>query len=355
MIGRPWIDARLPGERQLRYPTRGAESVRVPEVIRKCVCFVFHEKQDGTRIPFGTAFFMSVPREQGLSGYYGFVVTARHVLAKISERRQDGKFWLRLNATAGGVAWLETNVSEWFTHPDESLADDIAVLPQAFPSDQIDLLTIDTSSAATEAIIAENDIGVGDELFFPGLFVNHHGQERNIPIVRVGNIAAMPGEPIKTQNFGSLEAYLVEARSIGGLSGSPVFVHLGLHRWIDGEIKQAQTGGPLGEHGIFYLLGLVHGHYEVEAARQDDAVADGLSEEAINQGIAIVVPVTRILDNINRTEWVEGRETRDKAEADALLPVEDAGSPEGEAEFERFEDLTRKLVNTPKPKDESES
>lgn len=32
-----------------------------------------------------------------------------------------------------------------------------------------------------------------------------------------------PDERILTDNYGDMEAYLVEARSIGGLSGSPVF------------------------------------------------------------------------------------------------------------------------------------
>jgi hypothetical protein len=49
-----------------------------------------------------------------------------------------------------------------------------------------------------------------------GLFSEHQGAERNIPIVRVGNIAAMPEEPVLTTSWGAIDAYLIEARSIGG-------------------------------------------------------------------------------------------------------------------------------------------
>ena len=77
----------------------------------------------------------------------------------------------------------------------------------------------------TEKVIKENEIEVGEEVFVTGLFSHHHGQSKNIPIVRVGNISAMPEEKIQTKEH-LMDAYLIEARSIGGLSGSPVFVIL---------------------------------------------------------------------------------------------------------------------------------
>ena len=79
---------------------------------------------------------------------------------------------------------------------------------------------------ATDKVINDNAIGVGDEVFLTGLFANHIGQQRNLPIIRVGNIALMPEEPVQHPSLGPIDAYLIEARSIGGLSGSPVFVHL---------------------------------------------------------------------------------------------------------------------------------
>ena len=83
-------------------------------------------------------------------------------------------------------------------------------------------------------------IRVGSPVGLTGLFVHHHGSSRNIPIVRSGNIAAMTDEPVSTRR-GLMTAFLVEVRSIGGLSGSPVFAE-----------GVAETG----------VIGLVHGHFD---------------------------------------------------------------------------------------------
>jgi hypothetical protein len=81
-----------------------------------------------------------------------------------------------------------------------------------------------------------------------------HGRQRNIPIVRIGNVASMPHEPVATKNRGAIEAYLVEARSVGGLSGSPVLVQLGIVR-----PKTDDPGADLDFHmgkRTWYLLGV---------------------------------------------------------------------------------------------------
>jgi hypothetical protein len=50
----------------------------------------------------------------------------------------------------------------------------------------------------------------------------HEGRQKNSPTARFGNIAQMPNEPVIIKRF-EQECFLVEARSIGGYSGSPVF------------------------------------------------------------------------------------------------------------------------------------
>jgi hypothetical protein len=243
------------------------------------------------------------------------------------------------------VQYVVSHVDQWLTHPDATLVDDVAVLAWAPPAELVDYLVYPVESSVSET----TGHGVGDEVFLPGLFVNHVGRERNIPIVRTGNIAAMPDEPIDSK-IGSLDAYLVEARSIGGLSGSPVFVNLGLYRRVGGTLMQAQDG-----QSVFRLLGLMHGHYQLKAPVTNAAELDGLSDEAINMGIAIVVPADRIKDVVNRREYAEARDRADREAADSLQPVLDSAQtlemPDDEAnesEFERFEDLTDKLLRVPK-------
>jgi hypothetical protein len=153
--------------------------------------------------------------------------------------------------------------------------------------------------AAKDEVISKENIGIGDEVFLTGLFVNHLGKKRNIPIVRVGNIAAMPEEAIATRN-GNMDAYLIEARSIGGLSGSPVFVHLAGLRILGDQIN-------IRPHS-WYWLGLMHGHWEFPLAAEDVVVQDSATKEAVNMGIGIVVPSPKILEIINQKFFVEHRE-----------------------------------------------
>jgi len=88
---------------------------------------------------------------------------------------------------------------------------------------ELDVSHIPIGLFADEKTIAHHKLGVGDEVFATGLFTEVTETTRNIPIVRTGTVAMIPGEKIP---FGKnlIEAYLVELRSIGGLSGSPVFV-----------------------------------------------------------------------------------------------------------------------------------
>jgi hypothetical protein len=126
-----------------------------------------------------------------------------------------------------------------------------------------------------------------------GLFAHLSGSERNLPIIRFGNIAMIPDEPVPTR-IGMIEAYLIEARSIGGLSGSPAFVY-----------KRAQGRVKL------YLMGLMHGHWDIPPENKNDlAITDSFG--SVNMGIAIVVPAKKILEVINHPELVAIRQEKDK-------------------------------------------
>lgn len=112
----------------------------------------------------------------------------------------------------------------------------------------------------------------------------------------------MTEEKVVTEGFGLIDAFLIEARSIGGLSSSPVFLNLGCSRMIGGKLKWA-TGGKT----IFYLMGLVHGHYDVEQSDIDDVEADNssnLSTQQVNTGIAIVVSfhsIKAVIDSVEES------------------------------------------------------
>jgi hypothetical protein len=53
----------------------------------------------------------------------------------------------------------------------------------------------------SDELIQNGKVGPGDEVFTIGLFSKMSGKGRNFPIVRTGNIAMMPSEPIPGINI----------------------------------------------------------------------------------------------------------------------------------------------------------
>jgi len=245
---------------------------------------------DGSVRLAGTAFCLARLIE-GTTSAWHYAVTARHVIDHIRKLGID-KVLLRINHKSGGAFWAETNIADWSMSP-EGPSVDVAILRYRLETEW-EHLSIPLSMFVTDKLIETEEIGVGDEVFMTGLFSPHFGERNNIPIVRVGNISAMPGEKVNTR-VGPMHAYLIESRSIGGLSGSPVFVNLGLVR----HGKFSSTGKP-----IFYLLGLVYGHYDIgevaiDANELNPVADDGLRARNVNMGIAIVVPISKIMEILN--------------------------------------------------------
>jgi hypothetical protein len=109
-----------------------------------------------------------------------------------------------------------------------------------------------------------------------------------------------PDEPIWIEwggKKGSLEAYLIECRSLGGLSGSPAFVSLENILWVRGS---SPLGGPLRPilNYEYYWIGLVHGHWRGDQAALD--IPGNSDEERLNTGIAVVIPSSTIMEVINQ-------------------------------------------------------
>lgn len=287
----------------------------IPDEVRKCVAFVACKTNPdrGPRLA-GTAFFVSMKVNDERTAEY--LVTARHTIEKIKDRACDYKVHLRVNLTDHGAKFIETNLSDWKFHETDERCD-VAVIPIALHRD-MDHKTFplcDESCALKQGDSEVKKFGIGNEVFLTGLFREHTGEKRNIPIVRVGNIAAMPEEPVATDWKGRIDAYLIECRSIGGLSGSPVFVYRG---------PASILGGKMLFKWDVRLLGLMHGHWDLADQGSDDFVQDVISQESVNMGIAIVVPVDKIMETLNISELVD---QRNQLAAQLLmeknLPVED--------------------------------
>lgn len=326
------VDYRLGGLPCYRLLKEGDSLMQVPDEIRKSVVFLCFRDSGGIKLA-GTGFLMVVGMKE-INIVFGYLVTAKHVIVGIQRRSVDGEVLVRINMKTGPSQFVVTKNADWKFHPDDHGVD-VAVVPLLLPQNEVDSLPIPVEMIVSEQTIKANSIGIGDEVFLTGLFVNHYGRDRNLPIVRTGNIALMPEEPIQTQELGPIGAYLVEARSIGGLSGSPVFVYLGGMRNLQGSTV-LNAGGPR-----FYLLGLMHGHWDVAVPGHDELHADALKNEAVNMGIAIVVPASKILETINQEVFLKTRERTIAEQQRATLPKADSAAT-GLSKSE-FEDTLKKV------------
>jgi len=254
--------------------------MQIPKEIKKGVVFLGYRNDDGIEQFAGTAFYVSRSIANGMG--FTYLVTARHVIDGIRTKRRE-KVLMRVNPTRGSAVWVEIPIEHWISHTDPSVD---VVVKRAAIIKGADHNSIPIRSFVNAETIKAENIGIGDEVYMPGLFVNHYGEDRNIPVVRTGNIAAMAEEKIVVNKFGKIDAYLIEARSIGGLSGSPVYVHVEAIRYSDERVPTAIYPSPGN-----YLLGLMHGHYDQNWQSGKDRV---------NLGIAIVIPATKILEVINQ-------------------------------------------------------
>ncbi len=285
--------------------------MRIPEEARRCVVFIGGLLPNGTFVPFGTAFLAAVPTAPSVG--FKYLVTAKHVVRDIEDSKLP--MALRVNLKAGGAAAGRFEPT-WFSHP--TIPDlDLLISPLDLDNNTFDAVHIQSDEYfLTDEFIAAHDIGAGDEVFVTGLLTRHFGRDRNIPIVRMGNIAAMPDEPIDLgEGHGSHELYLIESRSIGGLSGSPVHLQVPLWRNYQGKIT------PMTGHPAILLLGMNIGLFETRA-HADRAPGELPPREAfletMSAGIAVVIPAKRILEALDhpdqlqrRHDYMEKRKKRD--------------------------------------------
>jgi hypothetical protein len=306
-------DRRLGGEPILTVGKPKDFDLRIPDRMLKCVCFLYvYGAEEGPERPNfgGTGFFVSMRGEQDDTFRHMYLVTAKHV---VEESEKFGDLFVRYMTGHSDEMLDAPIIGEWTFHSDPAV--DLAVMyfrsyplvSEQSPRHPIPIL-------APEAVLTDEKqkrylVGIGDDLAVVGLFTAHPGRKRNIPIVRHGTVAAMPGEPIwDEQSKEFYIAYLVEVRSIRGLSGSPVFLYAGTGRFPNGEVN---------ETGFLFLAGVMRGHFSVRRPGQTVTDADRELME-MNTGIAMVTPISYLEDVLF------GPELRG-----ARLEVERAPSPDG--------------------------
>jgi hypothetical protein len=256
---------------------------QIPPEYLGLVFYVYNSERDAEEArpqwdTGGTGFFVGVPFADPKNEGVLYAVTAAHVV------RDQPRVVLRVNRKDGGFVNTPVAFAAWTFHPE---GDDIAVAP--VDDSALDVYALPESQFLSPETVQRFAIGVGDETFVVGRFINHEGSQRNTPAARFGNIAMMPSEPIPNRRTGQAHpAYLIETRSQSGYSGAPVFVYLaaGAQRWVGSE----NCGSFMSNQGP-WLLGLLWGYTQVRGT------ANELGQlQTFQTGLSAVVPVSRLVE-----------------------------------------------------------
>jgi len=320
------IDKRFgDGDRYHINPPRDIR-MRVPNEVLKTVVFLGEETDKGKAYK-ATAYLVSVPGGADLGKIDSmkhlaetirypttFMLTARHV----AQQLEGKKFYVRANKLNGETENVEFGPgTKWWYHPhDEKYVDSAATFWPHVP--ELDVKVIPVGMFTNEEIIKNHRIEVGDEVFITGLFTKTAETTRNIPIVRIGTVAMIPGEKLPFKD-GLIEAHLIECRSIGGLSGSPVFVRETLEIQSGIRLKAGKflntTNDSYPEQsfdkevfygvGRFYFFGSTVGHWDLQNFT-------AIQSEAVNMGISPVVPASKIRELILQDRIIELMKARTK-------------------------------------------
>jgi hypothetical protein len=245
----------------------------------------------------GTAFFLqTVTEELG----FQYLVTAKHV---ITDFRHDD-VWLRINMVSGPPSQIRTKKADWIPHTDNTI--DIMLLPCQTVGHGFDVLNVNGENfPLTKALSDEYQIGVGDEVYMTGAYVIRPGELRNLPIVRVGNIAGMPEEPVWPASSRE-PVYLIEVRSMAGLSGSPIFVRSNqFYKFLDLAMTQRVAVAPRD-----FLLGTIigtHGRRQREDILVPEGEEDDDGKTDFSTGISLAVTADQIMQAINQLRLTEDR------------------------------------------------
>lgn len=272
--------------------------MRLENWILSTVIFIGKENSMGDFVPHGTAFLLLMP--WGKEHEIQLAVTARHVIDGIS----GDEFGVRINKAEGGSECLNFSKSRNVNyHNDDSV--DLVVFGLPINSKDYD--------AKWYSLIRENPQAwrdqyggpaVGEEVAVVGLYTSQYGLTRNAPIVRTGNIAAIPDELVST-GVSYTDGLLIETRSIAGLSGSPVFVPVPTHSRRDGRL----IAHPRPD---YLPIGILLGHHVVETKQDEISVPEFQYEELINgsvplvernTGIGVVAPLEALFEIVESSEF----------------------------------------------------
>jgi hypothetical protein len=260
---------------------------RIADQFLECVVYIYPDVAlaEAGESTGGTGFLIGVPLNGFGNAFVLFVVTNWHNIHR-------GGRAVRFNTNDGHIETVEIEEPSWIRHPE---GDDLAIAAVGLSADHVVYRYVGLDQLISTEIINAHNIGPGDDVFVVGRFVHHDGKQRNLPSVRFGNIAQMPGEKIRFPDGHEQESFLVEARSIAGYSGSPVFIQI--PRWSSGAGRFNTNWG----YGP-WLLGIDHCHLSANEPVREKPLGKPVNPNWYvnnNTGMMGVIPAWRLAEMFN--------------------------------------------------------
>lgn len=270
-----------------RYAVEAVEMlVRIRDDVLKTVVFVGSSYRDQFS-PVGTGFAVAHQVEDLV---FPIIVTARHLIDSVA----GDDIWVRYNGKEGVETKRRPKTHVW-TSPRRE--EDLAAIHMENTFLGADKKMLPLNRTEWESALRNVlEPALADEVVTVGLYASHYGLLKNIPVVRVGHIAMLPSEPVMT-DYGYVKAFLVETKSIAGLSGSPVYLNSPEIRLVNGEPQYRQDSFfpvPIGMMLGYHVAKTVQDQISVPQIQGEDRPKE-LSIDERNTGFAVVLPFSAIL------------------------------------------------------------
>ncbi|MCG7756541.1 MAG: serine protease [Nitrosomonas sp.] len=206
--------------------------------------------------------------------------------------------------------------------------------------------TLHKTSAIPVALIKKQEdllqysrVGIGDDIFMIGRFIQIDSKDKNHATARFGHISSMPIR-LKQPNGIYNDTYLLDMNSRTGYSGSPVFIY----RTPGTNIEKTLITGDFNlNDNLFLLLGIHCSQYpdsielkEIEKGKFVD----------IPSGMTLAIPSDVILDMLEYEEFVKFRKKNDILWKEKIRNGEIARSASPEMEIGNNSDTHKEDFNS---------
>jgi hypothetical protein len=277
---------------------------RIPTIITNSVIYLFSDRDAAdTGEDFGGSGFLFGIGTTPTPASHLYAITAAHVI-------HDGFPVVRINLRHDSSKQERTESlpftkDDWIIDPVNDLA--VCPLPPDLNPLKFSFSVIDKRFLMSRDDFVKNDIGPGDEVVYIGRFKQHAGRFMNMPSVRFGHISMNPSEeePIVYELDGEEKrqpAFLVEARSRSGYSGSPVFT-LNQH-----AVNNRRAVFPMFD---MRLLGIDFYHLTEDIKLSNFGQSVEYRAE-VHAGMMGVVPAWYLLDLLTSSPRIAEQQKRDE-------------------------------------------